>query len=444
MIGRAGASGPSSQYRPSFRSNDVGTSDEHQRQCKAKPEHDLEERDRMWQSRLERLEYDFQTSQRRLQTRIVGLEQEIGVLRSVSNAKISLSRLQSGDRFVDAIIHLSERINTLDSAANLFASDISTLQKAIDYAPYAFPQFVRLPLELREIIWGLAMPQRVHKVAKDFRGWEVKNGPPMLAHTCHESRRIAHRTGRPTAFHEVFDSGEWDRFTKEPIGRNKMLSWFDVRHDVLQVQATGKWRPSRVGDFCQVVETVLLSYDDYDMAVSCLPFLYHPAYFSNLKLIQLEMPGISLLAGQTTTIGEEEIFGRKLDVPIYADLDDEDFVQTIAENLRKRPGFRPTADDWLSSIRTARSEWYVWVGGIRFCPPADGWEGFRSWLSHYWLRTLRKNTPLSSEVIVKSSGTRKQVKWDHPVSNFQNTSCPLLACFENRFLCKQGFLAPRR
>lgn len=389
----------------------------------AKLEAALQERDMRWQNRLECLEDSLQAGQRKLQGRIAGLEREVALLRRHANVKVSMRELRSGERIADAVIHLSERINALDRAAGQFATEFGALQKAIDYdAPSSsssssggFPQFARLPPELREMVWALAMPRRVHAVACHFRGWLRKHGPPALAHACRESRRVACRTGRQAAFHEVYDSGQWDRFTGEATGWNRTVTWFDVRHDVLQVQATGNWNPSRVGDLCQRVENVLLSYDE-DRVVSCLPCLLHPAYFTNLKLVQLEMPGVrSLLAGQITTIGEEEIFGQRLDEAFYVDLDDEGLVQRLAENIRNRPGWvRPTADDWLDNIRAAREGWYVWADGFRLGPPAEGWAGFQNWLSHYWLTSLQQCTPLSSNVIVRSSGSRKQVRWDHP------------------------------
>ncbi|KAK7752922.1 hypothetical protein SLS62_005081 [Diatrype stigma] len=391
----------------SSRAHDIEPREEESHRSRiAKLEAALQERDRRWQHRIERLEDNRQADQRKLQGRIAGLEREVALLRRNAHLQVSAGELRSGERFAEAVAHLSERVSTLDRAAGQFATEFDALRKA-----------------LREMVWALAMPRRVHSLARHFRGWLWTQGPPALAHACRESRRVACRTGRPTAFHGVWDSGEWDWFTGEVIGGawDQTATWFDVRHDVLQVQATCDWSPSRVGDLCQRVENVLLSCNDEDgsvatTAISCLPYLLHPAYFTNLKLVQLEMPGVrSLLAGQNTTIGEAEIFGQRLDEPFYIDLDDEGLVQRLAENIRNRPGwFRPTADDWLSNIRAAREGWYVWVDGFRLGPPAEGWAGFQNWLTHYWLTSLQKCTPLSSNVIVKSSGSRKHVRWDHP------------------------------
>lgn len=93
--------------------------------------------------------------------------------------------------FSPDILHLF----TDDQDANTHTPAISPKTRAtatpLD-APPAFPQFPRLPAELRYLIWEAAMPEPTitPRTWNSICGYKLQRKVPAVLQACHESRRL--------------------------------------------------------------------------------------------------------------------------------------------------------------------------------------------------------------------------------------------------------------
>lgn len=101
-----------------------------------------------------------------------------------------------------------------------------------------FPQFLRLPIEIRLAIWELAIPRRMFTPWQDDR--HIDNDPdadpsfcrsaeglppPSISRVCRESRFVARKRGKMFLLYQ----------THETKQRLSYWTWFDRAHDVVQL-----------------------------------------------------------------------------------------------------------------------------------------------------------------------------------------------------------------
>ncbi|KAI3337210.1 hypothetical protein HD806DRAFT_31061 [Xylariaceae sp. AK1471] len=123
------------------------------------------------------------------------------------------------------------------------SSSKTVIADASDSTQPSFPQFTRLPLELRDMIWKFALPQagRSLMILKDYcdrrkryhRGF-LRNRERFkmpLAHVCAESRRVVQEAGyrlyRPQGMPEEFCPGVGVWFCEkrgDDVARNPKLA----------------------------------------------------------------------------------------------------------------------------------------------------------------------------------------------------------------------------
>ncbi|KAK1585637.1 uncharacterized protein LY79DRAFT_262055 [Colletotrichum navitas] len=95
-------------------------------------------------------------------------------------------------------------------------------------APY-FPQFRRLPPELRHRIWSLAIPTRVLRLSRraSKKHTTLHMSPPAIAQACREARAVATRNGGNVYLkHDTANPESPIRTTRH---------WFDSCQDVLEL-----------------------------------------------------------------------------------------------------------------------------------------------------------------------------------------------------------------
>lgn len=107
-----------------------------------------------------------------------------------------------------------------------------------------FPKSTRLPLEIRRMIWRLAVPSRLlglQRAAKDKNAPKDKNTPiilsvPAVARVCRESRQVLLSRDRITALsgNSVHLSGP-SQLWRLGIGKSAQWTWFTPDTDVLLV-----------------------------------------------------------------------------------------------------------------------------------------------------------------------------------------------------------------
>ncbi|GJC83094.1 hypothetical protein ColLi_05932 [Colletotrichum liriopes] len=95
-------------------------------------------------------------------------------------------------------------------------------------APY-FPQFRRLPPEIRQRVWSLAIPTRILRPSRrNSKNHDILlMRPPAIAGACREARAIATRNGRIVPL--TYDTANAENPTRT------IRYWFDSSHDVLEL-----------------------------------------------------------------------------------------------------------------------------------------------------------------------------------------------------------------
>ncbi|KAK1994453.1 hypothetical protein LX36DRAFT_713871 [Colletotrichum falcatum] len=125
-------------------------------------------------------------------------------------------------------ISLLEKIARSQSVLEERLDAIERLLGQQGRAPY-FPQFRRLPPELRHRIWSLAITTRVLRLSR--RAGKEHAAPPMsppaIAGVCRESRAVATRNGGVVSL-------KYDAANPENPTRTTR-HWFDSCHDVLEL-----------------------------------------------------------------------------------------------------------------------------------------------------------------------------------------------------------------
>lgn len=95
-------------------------------------------------------------------------------------------------------------------------------------APASFPRFQRLPKEIKEMVWALAIPRRAYSYKKPRKYFGITSLPaPAITQVCTESRAVALRYGRyyPVRQSRGCLDSSWQSFI--------CWSWFSPDHDVL-------------------------------------------------------------------------------------------------------------------------------------------------------------------------------------------------------------------
>ncbi|KAK1837447.1 hypothetical protein CCHR01_19931, partial [Colletotrichum chrysophilum] len=90
-----------------------------------------------------------------------------------------------------------------------------------------FPQFRRLPPEIRHRIWELAIPVRALRLRRGRGGFIPTLRSPAVAETCREGRAVAVAHGGGMVSVTACGKGEAVR---------RCWSWFDGRRDVLELE----------------------------------------------------------------------------------------------------------------------------------------------------------------------------------------------------------------
>ncbi|KAK2007985.1 hypothetical protein LZ32DRAFT_33339 [Colletotrichum eremochloae] len=128
----------------------------------------------------------------------------------------------------------SQTISLLEKIARsqrVLEERVGAIEKLLGHqgpAP-SFPQFRRLPPELRHRIWSLVIPTRVLRLSRQTskKHAALPMSPPAIAGVCREARAVATRNGGIVSL-------EYDAANPENPARTTR-HWFDSCHDVLEL-----------------------------------------------------------------------------------------------------------------------------------------------------------------------------------------------------------------
>ncbi|KAI1461045.1 hypothetical protein F4805DRAFT_414552 [Annulohypoxylon moriforme] len=213
---------------------------------------------------------------------------------------------------------------TVDAQTKVLRAEIQALRRTIDQAP-RFPQFKKLPVEIRFMIWDLALPRRMVCLKECFEddqdefinvqySFASKLPPPSVAQVCQESRAVACQSGRLVAIRnmKLYPQGRLLPCSRAQWG------WFDSSRDSLFLQPSlSHLHPlNSIKDLTSRAQHVTIDYGSSgDHLFNYFEALFSPNYFPVLKAIDI--------AGETYTqpqrsdaVLEARIFARDCDYPI--------------------------------------------------------------------------------------------------------------------------------
>ncbi|KAK6845664.1 hypothetical protein PG995_015774 [Apiospora arundinis] len=177
--------------------------------------------------------------------------------------------------------------------------------------------FMGLPLELRLIIWDLAIPRRAtvireevwEKPTRHIEDWEScyptyatyrfdpPRRPPAVAHVCREAREVC-RPGRMFSADSTKNIPPHER-QRYPVGNRVQFSWFDPDRDALMVDlvvpnesyprtAYESHCIQAIGELARTTQHVILVDAQYMHPQHCfIEALYNPRHFPRLQTVSI-------------------------------------------------------------------------------------------------------------------------------------------------------------
>ncbi|KAI2616321.1 hypothetical protein GGR54DRAFT_241410 [Hypoxylon sp. NC1633] len=138
-----------------------------------------------------------------------------------------------------------------------------------------FPQFARLPTEIRRLIWTHALPRgRIQLFAKNvpWENWRLL--PPVVAHACREAREVATNhtvvRGFPTA---------------EDV---ETTTWFISSRDILELHSGYPYPLSNPEPFFSAAERIAINAGDFEGEIAVvIRDLIEGHRFHNVKIFYL-------------------------------------------------------------------------------------------------------------------------------------------------------------
>ncbi|KAI0868332.1 hypothetical protein GGS24DRAFT_482729 [Hypoxylon argillaceum] len=143
-------------------------------------------------------------------------------------------------------------LSTLCAGTSVLQGHAHSLRRILDnvvthQTPYTFPQFRRLPFEVRCMIWDWATPGKILQVRgqalepvhrSDAPLFQLGGNcsPPATAQVCRESRDIACRDGRLVSLGDFYHCTPDDTTGSSPSAQRRWV-WFDSARDSLYIKS---------------------------------------------------------------------------------------------------------------------------------------------------------------------------------------------------------------
>lgn len=121
----------------------------------------------------------------------------------------------------------------------------------MSYHQTTFPQFPRLPAEIRRLIWIHALPKgRIQLFAKNvpWKNWRLL--PPVIAHVCQESREVALNHSVVRGFPTAEDT--------------QTTTWFIGSRDILELHSGYPYPLSNPEPFFSAAEQISINAGDFE------------------------------------------------------------------------------------------------------------------------------------------------------------------------------------
>ncbi|RYP51696.1 hypothetical protein DL768_002997 [Monosporascus sp. mg162] len=190
-----------------------------------------------------------------------------GLVHSLDNRGLLKFILRDTHRLIEGVADIEQHLNR--QVGVLERRIMSLHRQHVREPAYAFPYFSKLPPELRQRIWDLAIPRRyVRAVRLSDRGGVLQR-PPDVAQVCREARAVATRHG-----------GMW----KTSYQGYPQWTWFQADRDVVIWNNTGD-----LGDLPSVAKTIVVPGSSMNFGLrDTLRNLIRRDGFRNLETIYIE------------------------------------------------------------------------------------------------------------------------------------------------------------
>ncbi|KAM0810399.1 hypothetical protein AB5N19_10748 [Seiridium cardinale] len=314
--------------------------------------------------------------------------------------------------------------------ARALRGEVQLLRHQMSCSP-RFPQFSRLPPEIRCIVWDFALPQNLLRITgdhwvfddKEWFGWkyEHRHAAPAVTQVCREGRSIARRTGAMIPVTRIRSASDDDSDTL-PCYETEW-SWFDCTRDVLYLDFSTMPNDDKIHESLGGI--LKLTTCAKHVALKCssdqghwdyIEPLFDPRHFPSLERVDL--------------IGAEHGFTERTDLVLEArlfwlskwaitiDVDDsEDFLHTLRlhhsspliSQIERELTRLADSNYWhiRSRIRTGFLNWSDFKRGLvrkwfavqYLWSPLGGSEGSkilgerRIGASNDWVKTMRPKMP---------------------------------------------------
>ncbi|KAI1863353.1 uncharacterized protein JN550_009673 [Neoarthrinium moseri] len=253
-----------------------------------------------------------------------------------------------------------------------------------------FPNFARLPAEVRNMVWNLALPAQVVKITHTrstgglrFR-FATRNPPPAVSQVCQEARQVARRHGAIRAIeHEVNLTGrlrfrrqmQMDPNHQNPPRFEREWSWFDSYRDMLLVDILDSHSrlPPANGllQLTRSTESVMLEKTGSLRDQAWLEDLFDPHHFPKLKTVIV--PAATIVTRPPKDAPDEaQTYRMNSRSPNVLDIDDEGDMSDIARKLGIEPDKALRFREWTTT-RVIEGILVEWATGL----DDRGWKIFQ-------------------------------------------------------------------
>ncbi|KAH8200742.1 hypothetical protein TruAng_005131 [Truncatella angustata] len=261
------------------------------------------------------------------------------------------------------------RTSQLKQQVDAQRREIDKLRKLFDDGPPQFPQFRRLPVEIRGMIWGQALPQRILTIEETVNKtlnietmaimkwsqyrFSPRLRPPAVAQACRESRAVACKAGQlvplrnPQAYACL--NGSIHRHSHMGV-RKTQWSWFDPDRDSLRIKtAKGLYSTEVLEDMLSIVQSIII---DSPSRVLGMIFadICNQRLFPRLTEVKLAEDTV-LLPPHSDPYTESQLFGVERTNPLAIDVDDSPLLEGI---VRKLQHLKPTFIRNIDTVLQAR------------------------------------------------------------------------------------------
>ncbi|OTB14835.1 hypothetical protein K445DRAFT_318750 [Daldinia sp. EC12] len=315
-------------------------------------DHELEERSTDFKNALEKVNTTIQSLQENANDASGRWQSDDGMITCLSLLQAQTRTLHENQNgFWAAFKDLKCKIAgirsnqcSLRDVLRMMRADAQLLRQPTD--TFGFPQFKRLPPEIRTMIWGLAIPNRILGLKgsrlRDYDeyysmyNFDPGLSPPSVAHVCREARSIACRSGRLVSIRNYRECPYPNLMDEGHVARPEW-SWYDPSRDSLRLPVkTLVGSPNTtILEITECTQFVISGVDsNHTHCYRLLAYLSDPYYFPRLKVVDL-ISDVYQHPQLSDHVLETQLFGLDQQNFFSLDIDDKAAKKALIYRIKK-------------------------------------------------------------------------------------------------------------